>query len=89
MSTTMFTSAECAIAELAFVFLLWGGCLLCRRVAGLVGCCWSHVGDGDSQKQDHEFFLKVGAARKTAVSCLSCIRTGSVGGLTIRNRFDV
>jgi hypothetical protein len=68
----MFTSAECTIAELAFVFLLWDGSFLGRRVAGLVGCCWSHVGrDGTAKKQDHEFFLsKVGAARKIAVSCL-------------------
>jgi hypothetical protein len=68
----MFTSAECTIAELAFVFLLWDGSLLGRRVAGLVGCCWSHVGrDGATEKQNQEFFLsKVEAARKTAVSCL-------------------
>jgi hypothetical protein len=53
----MFTSAECTIAELAFVFLLWDGSLLGRRVVGLVGCCWSHVGrDGAAEKQDHEFF---------------------------------
>jgi hypothetical protein len=40
MSAAMFTSAECAIAKLALVFLLWSGGLFRRRVGcrSSVGC---------------------------------------------------